>query len=309
MPAAQLIVPLLLVLAFTLATWLESWFQGWAGNRAQSANVLAVALGDSRRLFAKHFYVKADAYFHNGYYPTIYDNNEGFETAHIAEETKESHEDEEEVLDFMGKPKDWLDRFSRHFYPARHTHLGDSGCGHSCCQRPNDGHTHDHSAEDHDSSKRAERELLPWLRLSAELDPQRVETYVVSAYWLRRGLGKVNEAEQFLREGLQANPGDCEILFELGRIYVEDRKDLERARNVWELALHNWHEREQNSKEPNVLLQAQLLGNLAKLEEQQKNYAKALDYLKALKEVSPHKEQIQKWLQELKVKQQSLPGA
>ena len=47
-----------------------------------------------------------------------------------------------------------------------------------------------------------EREILPWLRLSAELDPQRVETYTVAAYWLR-AVGKMVEAEHFLREGLR----------------------------------------------------------------------------------------------------------
>ena len=103
MASARSILPLLFVLAFTLSTWLEPWFQGWAGNRAESANVLTVALGDSRKLFARQFYVKADAYFHNGYYPTIYDNREDFETVHIAEETKEGHEDEEESKDFLGQ--------------------------------------------------------------------------------------------------------------------------------------------------------------------------------------------------------------
>ena len=37
----------------------------------------------------------------------------------------------------------------------------------------------------HLSGDSTERELLPWLKISAELDPQRVETYTVAAYWLR----------------------------------------------------------------------------------------------------------------------------
>ena len=196
---------------------------------------------------------------------------------------------------------DWLDRFSRHFYPARHTHLGETGCGHSDCQSSKDGHAHDHD------DGRSEREVLPWLRLSAGLDPQRVETYVVSAYWLRRELGKVNEAEQFLREGLQANPGDCEILFELGRIQLEARHDPGRARNIWEVALSNWRQQEQPKKEPNVFINAQILGQLARLEEGQKNYAKAVDYLRLLEAVSPHKPQIQKWIEEINVKAKSWP--
>src|SRR5881396_535053 len=237
---------LLAAVAFSLSTVLEPWFQGWQGNRANSANVLQVALGDSRRLFARHVYLKADAYFHNGYYPTVYDSQEGFEKAHLHEAAAPRHQTDEpeEEGDFLGKPKDWIDRFSRHFYPSRHTHLGESG-DHDA-QGDSQETSETRKAEGHTTANPPgeEREILPWLRLSAELDPQRTETYVVASYWLRSKLNKVNEAEQFLREGLQANPGDCEILFELGRIYFENRHDPVRARNLWELAARNWRERE-----------------------------------------------------------------
>src|SRR6185436_11333355 len=101
---AYLHFSLLAVVAFSLATTLEPWFQGWAGNRAQSSSLVQVALGDSRKLFAKHVFLKADAYFHNGYYPTIYDNNQGFEKAHIVEDMHESGEERE--ANFLGKPLD-----------------------------------------------------------------------------------------------------------------------------------------------------------------------------------------------------------
>src|ERR1700694_5227393 len=82
---AQLSLLLLLVLCFALAANLGLWFQTWQGNRAESANLFAVALGDSRRLFANHFFFKADAYFHSGFYPTIYDNRQSFHTRHNGE--------------------------------------------------------------------------------------------------------------------------------------------------------------------------------------------------------------------------------
>ena len=44
---------------------------------------------------------------------------------------------------------------------------------------------------------------------------------------------------------------------------------------------------------------AQILGNLAKLEEEQQNYSKAVEYLALLKQVSPNKDFIQKWIDEL----------
>src|SRR4051812_22412896 len=224
-----MLVPLLGVSAFSLSTWLQPWFQSWAGNRSKSTDILTVALGDSRRLFAKHFYVKADAYFHSGYYPTIFDNQPESAKLHIA--SSQSGHGDEQASAFLGGPRDWIDRFSRHFYPSKHHHLGEDA-----------GHNHHEGEEHHEegAGEGEERELLPWLKLSAELDPQRPETYVVTSYWLRSRLGSVDQAEKFLREGLQNNPGHYEILFELGRIYYENRKDPTRARNVWELALKDW---------------------------------------------------------------------
>src|SRR6267142_3679943 len=109
------IIALLFVGALSLSTWLQPWFHSWSGNRSKSTDILTVALGDSRRLFAKHFYVKADAYFHSGYYPTIFDNQPSNGKLHMTGGKSEAHE--EEGASFLGEPKDWIDRFSRHFYP------------------------------------------------------------------------------------------------------------------------------------------------------------------------------------------------
>ena len=49
--------------------------------------MLGVLLGDGRRMFANHFFVKADAYFHSGFYPTVFDNREAFQTPHMAEDS------------------------------------------------------------------------------------------------------------------------------------------------------------------------------------------------------------------------------
>jgi tetratricopeptide (TPR) repeat protein len=268
----------LFVAAFSLAAWLEPWYQSWSGNRGRSDDILSITLGDSRRLFAKHAYVKADAYFHSGYYPSIYDMAPARKNAMVAHAREEEHDDESCV--FLGKPLDWLDSFSRHFYPSTHTHLGEGGA----------------------SREGEEREMLPWLRLSASLDPQQIETYVVGAYWLRSRLGHTNEAEQFLREGLRANPMNCELLFELGRISYEDHKDFVRARNIWELALKQYLV--QGQETDLTMLHAQILGNLARLEEEQKNYARAIEHLSALKEFSPHKVSLENWIKELKEKTQ-----
>src|SRR6185503_5610819 len=167
MPAAPLVFSLLLVLGFSFATWLEPWFQAWAGSRTQSANVLTVALGDSRKLFAKHFYLKADAYFHSGYYPTIYDNRPSSDQLHMASEARAGTEKpEEENANFLGQPKDWLDAFSRNFFPSRHRHLGEEA---------HEEHEGEAGHQDEENTGGQEREMLPWLRLAASLDPDRPE--------------------------------------------------------------------------------------------------------------------------------------
>jgi tetratricopeptide (TPR) repeat protein len=272
---------LLLVFCFALATWLQPWQDRWAGSHAQSDDLLAVVMGDSRQLFANHFFVKADVYFHSGYYPSIFDQTIGG-TPHMtaakdeATGTEENagHDTDEEA-GFLGPPRDWIDRFGRHFYPSHHTHLDAPGKA---------------------------REILPWLRMSANLDPHRVETYTVAAYWLRQHLNKVDEAEQFLREGWRANPDSYEILFELGRVFDENRHDPGRARNVWELALRKWRERTARDGKQKEFLLEQILTRLGQLEEREGNWQKALSYLEELKGVSPNPAAIQQQIEELKRK-------
>ena len=292
MASPYLILSLLAAICLTCASVLEPWYQSWSGGRNQSANILNALIGDSRRMFANHFFAKADAYFHSGYYPTIFDSQKRGEESHMANTSEEDehsgheehHEEKtnsagpvEKDAGFLGEPKDWIDRFSRNFFPSQHSHLEKNG---------------------------EEREILPWLRLSAELDPGRVDTYTIASYWLRQRLGKVKEAEQFLREGLRANPDSYEIYFELGRIYGDDRHEPNMARNLWEIALRKWEAQEKAGGKPVDLVYEGISGNLAKLAESQGDLQQAIYYLKLLKEKSPQPAQIQTQIQELELKLQ-----
>ena len=204
-----LVLALVLTVCFTLAASLEPRAATWS-NRSQSDNVFGLLFGDGRRLFANQFFTMADVYFHSGYYPSIFDLREEGPKEIVAESHGHTDSPEDEIKeDFLGKPKDWIDRFGRHFRVTEHTHLVHSN----------------------------EREILPWLRLAADMDPQKIETYTVGAYFMCQHLDQPREAESFLREGLRANPGNYEILFGLGRIYYDNYHDNNRARNVWQLAL------------------------------------------------------------------------
>jgi len=286
-----LVIAGLLVFCFGMAARLDMWFQQWEGNRAQSSSPLGVLLGDGRRIFARHFFVKADAYFHSGYYPTAFDNREAFATPHMAEDAGAvGGNNRGDENGFLGKPRDWIDAFSRKFYPSVHTHLDEGGA------KP-------HSAGSGDLGDNSEvREILPWLRLSAELDPQSIQTYTVTAYWLRERMGKTAEAEQFLRDGLRENPGSYEILYELGRVYAANHRDPARARNLWQLALRNWGEAEQNKKEPDSFLLNEILSRLAVLEQDEGRYREALAYMLRWKKSSPRPEEVQKRIDEVRQK-------
>jgi len=277
MPAPGYILSFLLALCFSLAACLQPRSLDW-GGRGQSDDVLTVLLGDARRMFANHFFVKADIYFHSGYYPSIFDQGpkEPANSRHMVEDHDHDHDaghkeeeehEHEKAMDFLGQPKDWIDQVGRHFYSSKHSHL----------EKPGEA-----------------REILPWLRLSADLDPQRVETYTVAAYWLRRHLGKPDEAEAFLREGLRANPDSYEILFELGQLCYENHHDTSRARNLWELALRHWQEQDAAKKNPDIFFYQEIVINLANLEEQAGNLAAALRYRELEVKISPTPEVVQK---------------
>lgn len=274
-PSPWLVLLLLLVATFSAATVLQPHAVAW-DREGGSDNVLKVVLGDGRRLFATQFFVKADVSYHSGYYPSIFDQAQApKDSSHMTSEEGSAEEEEHErQMNFLGKPRDWIEGFGRHFMVTDHTHL----------------------------ERGDEREILPWLRISAELDPQRIDTYTVASYWLRSRLNRPTEAEQFLREGIRNNPTSYELLFELGCLYRENYHDANRARNVWELALRRWREQESGKKEPNWKDLERIAVYLARLEEEAGNFPAAINYLELAIKVSPRPEALRQQIEELKQK-------
>jgi tetratricopeptide (TPR) repeat protein len=300
---------LLVAVVFSLAVTLQPRANDWS-PRAGANSLLKVVLGDGRRLFADFFFRKADVYFHGGYYPSIFDrakqpkdaahmtapdeHEEHDHAAHAGEkqpapgevahaESGTNHVETAEEkhmreMDFLRQPKDWIERFGRKFIITDHTHLENG----------------------------AEREILPWLKITAELDPQKIETYTVAAFWLRTKLNKPKEADEFLREGLKANPTSCEILFELGQGYYQG-KDFTRARNVWDLALRRWTEQARDGKKPSEFVLEQITANLARAEEEAGNLKRAIELLELTKQVAPIPEFVQQRIDELKARLAARP--
>jgi hypothetical protein len=278
--AAGWLLALLLAGGFTLATSLQLWFQNWSGNRLNAESLIDVLLGDSRRLFANHFFVEADVYLHAGYYPSIFDQvpargklKVAANDAHAEEDEKEHgkaghehHDEKDDLPDFMSTPKNWIERFGRNFYPTEHRHM---------------------------ESKKDVAEILPWLAMSAKLDPHRIETITVTAFWLRKHLGRVQEALDLLRVGLRDNPDNVEIMYELGLVYYDGFHDTVRARNLWEAALARWKEHAAKEDNPDRLMLGKILTFLADLEEKDGHPDMVLKYLEILKTTSPFRDTIQ----------------
>jgi hypothetical protein len=265
----------LLVCCVTLATVLDSQFQMIHSKGDSSSGVLVALMGDSRRLFAHEFFAMADAYFHSGFYPTIFDARES--KSDLVDESHEKQagaQEHEEESSFLGGPKDWIDRFGRHFYPTVHTHL--------------------HGGN--------EREMLPWLKLSADMDPHEIDSYVTASYWLRTSLNKPAEAEQFLREGLRANPDSYEILLELGRVYANNRQNPRVARNILLIARQKWRKQDAAGDKPDPHAYEAILGEMIRTDRALGDLKLQLADLEELIQVARGKETLQEQIDEVKAK-------
>ena len=280
----RLVLTLVFAGSFTLATWLDAPMRELRARADNGAGLVAALMGDSRRLFANQLFVEADVYFHSGYYPTVFDTPEAEETLDV--NSKEEAEkpgaapasgrrlEKDEGGGFLGQPRDWVERFGRHFMPTEHTHLA--------------------------SAKVAE--ILPWLRLSADMDPHRVQTYLTASYWLRGTLGQADEAERFLREGLRANPDSYEILIELGYVFDFNKKNPRMARNLFELALEKWKKQDAAGLQPSPKARIEILDGLVRADQEQNDLQQLLPDLEALKAVSPFPEAVEKNIQATRAK-------
>ena len=281
-----LLLAALLVLSFGVAAKLHPDFTAWPGSRADG-DVFKILLGESRKLFANEFFAKADEYYHSGFYPGIFDNNEAFKTAHMAEDTgavsSRNHGEEE---NFMGPPRNWIDAFGRHFFPDRHTHLDQGG-----------------PSGDLSNSDKV-REILPWLKLSTDLDPQNVQNYTVTAYWLRERMHKPEAAHEVLLEGLQENPGSCDILFELGRLYAENDHDTNRAVNVWDAAVRNWRpiKGDDDAVAANNFIYEKIATQLGETELNLGRRQQAIEWFEKARQVSHTPEVLQQVIDEIRKK-------
>jgi tetratricopeptide (TPR) repeat protein len=71
-----------------------------------------------------------------------------------------------------------------------------------------------------------DRDILPWLRLTAYMDPHLTKAYANGGHWLAWRLEETEQAIEFLEEGLKNNPGAPDILAEIGILYLDPHNTL-----------------------------------------------------------------------------------
>jgi hypothetical protein len=151
MRRSWLILILLLVVGLSLATWLDPRLaQNGGGGSGRSGGVLALLLGDARKVFADRMFAKADAYYHRGKYPSIFELNarQTQGSAHLMGEACPqdhdhgdhdhgdedhdhstcNHPEHQHATSASGNPgaggrRDWVTSFGERFAPPQHVHL------------------------------------------------------------------------------------------------------------------------------------------------------------------------------------------
>ncbi len=179
-----------------------------------------------------------------------------------------------------GEARDWLEAFGRHFHAHEHTHMGD--------------------ADDARRLGRQSREILPWLQLAVELNPQHLESWLLGAHLLRRSLNRHIEAEAFLLEALRHNPNRHDILLPLGQILEEHHGDADGARRAWHGALRDLHHRPGAEEDPGAW--RLVVGSLARLEEREGCFEAAMHHLQELRLRSPNPAAVDRWIAEVRQK-------
>ena len=95
-----------------VSAWRRDWsrsFRPGAGSRRHRTIFSTWLLGDSRRMFANSFYVKADEYYHSGYYPTIFDDNDAFQNRAHGRGHRRGQQQEPRRRAWLSRPAAQLD--------------------------------------------------------------------------------------------------------------------------------------------------------------------------------------------------------
>ncbi len=173
---------------------------------AHNKNYLFAGIEGFESLVGDYFWNKADDYFHGGVSHRTREHHKMYRNEAVHQETEDVSKKQSHL--------DFIQRINAAVMVNKHIHL--SGV--------------------------EAKEILPWFRLAALLNPHNVNAYVIGAFWLARKFGKPEKAMEFLKEGRENNPDDYRIYWEFAFLYYY-RRDFEKAIESLETSKSFWKSR------------------------------------------------------------------
>lgn len=94
---------------------------------------------------------------------------------------------------------------------------------------------------------RANKEILPLVKVITDLDPHFTDAYILGGWMLCMGLDRCDEGVSYLKEGASNNPHNMAVHEVLGTIYARKLKQPEKAlpylRKAQQLSADDWDRR------------------------------------------------------------------
>jgi hypothetical protein len=91
---------------------------------------------------------------------------------------------------------------------------------------------------------RANKEILPLIKVITDLDPHFTDAYVLGAWMLCMGLNRTDEGINYLKEGVQNNPDNMAVNEIMGTIYArkldQPVKAMPYLRRALQLSADDW---------------------------------------------------------------------
>ena len=122
-------------------------------------------------------------------------------------------------------------------------------------------------------------EIMPWLRFTTEMDPNNVDAYLTTVYWLGGSIQRPDLAEAVLREAQMNNPKDYRVINERAKIFFETGNDG-KAAILLDAAIKLWPGGQDPEDQQTQIDLAQMLSYRAFLFELNGHYEQALDMFK-----------------------------
>jgi len=135
-------------------------------------------------------------------------------------------------------------------------------------------------------------EIMPWLRFTTKMDPNNVDAYLTTAYWLEGSIRRPDVAEAILREAQLNNPRDYRVVNARAKMLFGTGDDA-KAEMLLDTAIKLWPSSMNPEDQQARLDLAQMLSYRAFLFELKSDRERALDMFKRAYVVMPSNKSLE----------------